>query len=529
MWNRALFAGVLTLLPLAATAQTTITRYEQNDLRITYTGTWYPNSNALESGGTAVLANLKGSQAIVIFNGTGITWVGASDYYSGICYVTLDGAPLTVNTSNPSGATLYQQKLFSVRGLTPGLHRMTIEVTHSHDAITNASWIWVDAFEVENGTLVDGKVAAGSGTVQQTDISANYSGLWFQQKGGQFSGGSVNLAVDAGAAVDVTFNGTAISWIGYRDEWSGMAQVFLDGALQATTDTSMSPSKAQATTYSLTGLSPGTHTLRIVVMGTHSAASGGSWVWVDGFQVSGSVAAGPPAISAGGIVSAASFVAAPNNQVAPGQIVSIFGQNFLASGSATASAVPLPAELGPENTRVTACGRALPLYSVFPGQINAQIPLECPPEGAITATVTVGTRTATQTLTLAPASPGIFTVDTTGSGDGVIVHADNTLVTGANPARAGEAVVIYATGLGATSPSFATGTAANQSNTTAVPVSVTIGGRDATVMYRGLTQGLVGLYQINVIVPAGLTGSQPVVVTAGSRSSSRQNVTMSVR
>jgi uncharacterized protein (TIGR03437 family) len=476
-----------------------------------------------------VLANLRGSQAVVIFNGTGITWIGASDHYSGMCYLTLDGVPSTVDTSNPSSATLYQQPLFSVRGLTPGLHRLTIEVFHSHDASTDASWIWVDAFDVENGSLVGGTMAVGAGLVQQTDVAANYSGHWFQNAGPEYSGGSVNLVVDAGAHVDLTFNGTAITWIGYRDEWSGLAQVLLDGALQATVDTYLTPSQAQTPSYSLTGLAPGTHVLSIVATGTHSAASAGSWIWVDAFQVSGSVTAGLPAINAGGIVNAASLTAAPNNQVAPGQIVSVFGQNFLATGSASAGVAPLPTQLGPQNTTLTACGRDFPLYSVSPGQINAQIPLECPTAGVVTVTVTVGGQTGTQTFTMAPASPGIFTVNGSGAGDGLIVHADNSLVSAAKPASAGEEVVIYATGLGATNPSFATGTAANQINTTVLPVSVTIGGKAATVSPGGLTQGWAGLYQVSAIVPSGLTGSQPVVITVGSSYSSRAGVTMPVQ
>jgi uncharacterized protein (TIGR03437 family) len=530
MLNRILLAFLVAALPGAVFAQT-VTRFEQDDPRIAYSGTWYPNTNSLESGGSALLANLKGSQAVVVFNGTGITWIGASDYYSGMCYLTLDGAPSTVNTSNASGATLYRQPLFTIRGLTPGLHRLTIEAFHSHDASTDASWIWVDAFDIENGSLVGGTMAAGAGLVQQTDIAANYFGHWFQNAGAAYSGGSVNLVVDAGAHADLTFNGTGITWIGYRDEWSGLAQVFLDGALQATVDTYLTPSQAQTTAYSLTGLAPGTHVLSIVATGTHSAASAGSWVWVDAFQITGSVAAGLPAINAGGIVSAASLMPAPNSQVAPGQIVSIFGQNFLGAGSANAKAdvTPLPEQLGPQNTTVTACGRAFPLYSVSPSQINAQVPFECPTAGVVTATVTVGGQTGSQTFTLAPAAPGIFTVDGSGAGEGVIVHADNSLVNTAQPASAGEQVTIYATGLGATNPSFATGAAANLVNHTVLPLSVTIGGKVATVTSGGLAQGGVGLYQIGVIVPAGLTGSQAVAITVGSSYSSRAGVAISLR
>ena len=527
---RIVLAFISAILPAAVLAQT-VTRFEQDDPRITYTGIWYPNTNALESGGSALLANLKGSQVVVIFNGTGITWVGANDHYSGICYVTLDGVPVSVDTSNASSSTLYQQPLFSVRGLTSGLHRMTIEVIHSHDESTNASWIWVDAFDIENGSLVGGTIAAGAGLVQQTDIAANYYGHWFQNAGAQYSGGNVNLVVDAGAHVDITFTGTGITWIGYRDEWSGLAQVFMDGALQATVDTYLTPFQAQTPTYSLTGLAPGTHVLSIVATGTHSAASAGSWVWVDAFQLSGSVMAGAPSINAGGIVSAASLIPAPDNQVAPGQIVSIFGQNFLAAGSANASAdvAPLPTQLGPQNTTITACGRAFPLYSVSPVEITAQIPFECSATGEVTATVTVGGQTGTQTFVLALASPGLFTVNGSGAGDGVIVHADNSLVSDARPASAGEELVIYATGLGGTNPSFETGSAANQINATALPVSVTIGGKAAKVTNAGLTQGWVGLYQVSAIVPSGLSGSQSVVISVGSSYSSRTGVTLRVR
>ena len=528
MSHRVFLACIVAAVPFALVAQT-ITRFEQNDPNITYTGMWYPNVDSLDSGGSALLANLKGSQIIVVFTGTGITWIGASDYYAGMCYLTLDGVPSLVDTSNPEGATLHQRPLFTVRGLNPGLHRMTIEVIHSHDASTDASWIWADAFDVENGSLVGGPMAAGAGLAQQTDVAANYSGHWFQTAGGQYSGGNINSTVDAGARVDFAFNGTAVTWMGYRDEWSGLAQVLMDGVLQGTVDSYLTPSKTQTTTYSLAGLLPGMHILSIVATGTHSALSGGSWVWVDGFQVSDGSTTGPPAISAGGVVNAASFTPAPNNQVAPGQIVSIFGQNFLAAGGAQADTVPLPTQLGPQNTTVTACGHAFPLYVVYPGQINAQIPLECPADGMVTATIMVGWQSGTQTFTLTQASPGIFTVDGSGSGDGVIVHADNSLVRGAQPAIAGEQVVIYANGLGATSPPFATGTSANQMNTTILPVTVTIGEKPAAVTYRGLTQGSVGLYQVNVIVPSGLTGSQSVVITVGGAYSSRAGVTMSVQ
>jgi len=526
--NRVLLGCIMAIFPGTAFTQT-ITRFEQTDPRITYTGTWYGNSNSLESGGSATLTNLKGSQVNVVFNGTGITWIGESDGYSGMCYVTLDGVQTSVDTSNPASATYYQAKQFTAQNLTPGLHRLTIEVLHQRDSTTQGSWIWVDAFDITNGTLVGGTPAAKGGLAQQTDIPVVYNGQWFTTNGAQYSGGSVASAVDTGAGVTFTFNGTGVGWIGYRDQWSGLAQVYIDGALQATVDTYLNPSQAQTTTWSVSGLTPGVHVLDIVATGTKDTASGGAWIWVDAFQVSGSVTAGPPSINAGGIVNAATFTAAPDNQVAPGQIIAVFGRNFTASAGATATAIPLPTQLAPENVTLTACGSAIPLYSVNSGQIDAQLPFECPATGTATVTVTTAGQTTTQTFSLAQASPGIFTVNGNGTGDGIVVHGNNTLVSAAAPATAGEEVVIYATGLGPTSPSFATGTAANQVNSTTMPVRVTIGGKNATVMYSGLTQGLVGLYQVNAIVPSGLTGSQAVVIAVGTTFTSSAGVTMPVQ
>jgi hypothetical protein len=100
------------------------------------------------------------------------------------------------------------------------------------------------------------------------------------------SGGSAALAMDADSSATVSFTGTGITWIGYQDQWSGIANVYVDGTLQsAPVDTYMASEKIQSHVYSITGLSPGVHTLMIVVAGTHDAASAGAWIWVDAFDV----------------------------------------------------------------------------------------------------------------------------------------------------------------------------------------------------------------------------------------------------
>jgi hypothetical protein len=111
------------------------------------------------------------------------------------------------------------------------------------------------------------------------------SGSWSTNNGASNSGGSAALSMDPGSSTSFTFVGTGISWIGYRDEWSGVARVYLDNVLAATVDTFASPATAQTVLYSVAGLPSGSHTLVLEATGGRNSRSGGSWVWVDAFDV----------------------------------------------------------------------------------------------------------------------------------------------------------------------------------------------------------------------------------------------------
>jgi len=283
--NYILLPVAMVMCALFSHAQSAATtQILQGDPSIVYTGTWYPNYEGPNIGGRATLTNAKGATATLSFTGTGITWVGVLDPYSGLAQVYLDGTPNTVDTYGPT--TLYGQPLFSVHGLAPGAHTLSIQVLHQRDGETNGSWIWINAFDIENGSGLLGGVSASSGRVEQNNPAVSYAGNWYLNNNPIMSGGTAALAVDADSSVTVTFNGKGITWIGYQDQWSGIANVYLDGSLQSPPlDTYAASQKAQSSVYSIGGLFPGAHTLMIVVTGKHDAASAGSWVWVDAFDV----------------------------------------------------------------------------------------------------------------------------------------------------------------------------------------------------------------------------------------------------
>lgn len=213
-------------------------------------------------------------------------------------------------------------------------------------------------------------------------------------------------------------------------------------------------------------------------------------------------------------VNAASF--ASTAALSPGALISIFGRN-LARQTAQASSLPLPTTLGGVTVKIG--GVDAPLLFVSPFQVNLQVPYEVQPSNTALTILLDGIESGPLPVAIGAASPGIFTLSSDGNGAGIFLHgSDFSVITRANPARTGEVVLIYATGLGAVLPGVASGAAApgDPAAAAAASVSVQIGGVDAgTPLFAGLAPGFAGLYQINITVPSGVAaGDVPVVVTA---------------
>jgi hypothetical protein len=260
-----------------------MTRIEQGDRSIVYSGNWYSNNSAEHSGNTAALTNAPGARAAITFAGTGIDWIGVADGWSGLATVYLDGEMKVVDTYSQSA--LYQRVIFAAHGLAPGPHTLSIEVTHERGPGTEGSWVWIDAFDIENGEARPGGPPVPSGRVEENNPAFVFTGRWYARINPAYSGGATVLAMDAGSRASLTFNGTTIAWIAYRDEWSGIARVYLDGELKTTIDNYLSPSKTGQVPYAITGLAAGNHTLTIEATGTRNASSKGAWIWLDAFDV----------------------------------------------------------------------------------------------------------------------------------------------------------------------------------------------------------------------------------------------------
>jgi uncharacterized protein (TIGR03437 family) len=238
----------------------------------------------------------------------------------------------------------------------------------------------------------------------------------------------------------------------------------------------------------------------------------------------GAVLCQTPVIADGGILNAASFDKTPGAPVAPGSLVSIFGTS-LTGALALNDTVPLSTQLA--NVSVTFNGIQAGLDGVFPGspdQINAQVPWNVLPSGATTGTATVvvtrsGTMSATKLVNIGVA-PGIFSFPP-GAGYAIAINADGSLAApsgsipgiATHPAKVGDVIIVYATGLGAVDSDIANGANSLDKlrNTLARP-TVLIGGQSAPVFFSGLTPQFPGVNQLNVQVPAGVPTGDKVAL-----------------
>jgi uncharacterized protein (TIGR03437 family) len=124
-----------------------------------------------------------------------------------------------------------------------------------------------------------------------------------------------------------------------------------------------------------------------------------------------------------------------------------------------------------------------------------------------------GTPSNKVTVYVTPTAPGIFTLTQNGVGNAAALHADYSLVTPDNPAKVGETLQMFVTGLGAVTPAVADGAAAGSSQLSLVnaDVAVFVDGQQAQVSFKGLAPGFVALYQVNFVVPAGVSSGQVYV------------------
>lgn len=224
--------------------------------------------------------------------------------------------------------------------------------------------------------------------------------------------------------------------------------------------------------------------------------------------------ASTPAVT--GVLSASLDRAATT--VAPGGLFTVFGTNLarVSGGLGGWQGPRVPDSLN--GVRVTVGGRPAPLLFTGPGQINAQVPVDVASGSQPVVVTTGGAASPAASVDVAAVAPALFIAN----GSAIAVkHPELALVTAANPAAAGDVLILYVTGLGQTRPALETGVpVAAAPLSEPAPVTVTVGGQNATVIGAAAAPGFLGLYQVAVTMPAGVSaGPANVVLRMGNVSS----------
>lgn len=233
-----------------------------------------------------------------------------------------------------------------------------------------------------------------------------------------------------------------------------------------------------------------------------------------------------PAIRAdGGVTTDTSFGASVT--IAPGAWIEIYGRHLAPREREWQNEdfVDGRAPVSLEGTAVWINGQPAPVSYASPNLIRAQTPLELQGSTAWIEVETAAGRSQPYMVKVDPAGAGLLAparlrvagkqfaaAEIAGEGAYAIPEGVSEELT-ARPARAGDILVFYATGLGPVSPRIDAGQVAAGDNQLAAQLEVLIGGEPAQVLSAGLAQGKVGLYEIRVAAPPlGRSGAVPVEI-----------------
>jgi uncharacterized protein (TIGR03437 family) len=186
-----------------------------------------------------------------------------------------------------------------------------------------------------------------------------------------------------------------------------------------------------------------------------------------------------------------------------------------------------------DGVRVLVSNRPAAIQYISPGQINFQAPDAAAGRETPVEVWLHDRRVASHRVNYAERTPGLFVVSKDGRDYVAALHSDGCVVDAlrreagfcGKPARAGEAIAVYASGLGATEPHIPAGRVVSAAARTVAPVTARISGRDARVLFAGLVGA--GLYQVNLVVPSLPPGDHPIELSI-ERQSTQAHVYVNV-
>ena len=214
-------------------------------------------------GGSYRWERRAGASATYAFTGSAVTLFTISGPGMGKARLSIDGSIVETFDGYARAVVAGVRHRFSQLG--PGPHTLSVEVLGMKRPGASGTRVAVDALRWGGRTRANPRPEAVT---------------WAARTNPSASGGSYAISDAAGAFTSLRFQGTGVSLRILRGPAMGRAQIWVDGALVRTVD--LYSSAARFVTRRLAaGLADGSHTARIVVVGSHRSASSGNRVAVD--------------------------------------------------------------------------------------------------------------------------------------------------------------------------------------------------------------------------------------------------------
>ncbi len=152
----------------AAASQATLTRYQETDANLLYSGLWRTSYSKSNSGGTQKYTFRSGTSITIAFSGSSLTWIATVGPTCGIARVVLDGGtPVLVDLY--ASKRLHQQKVYGTDVLEDGPHILEIQWTGQKNAKSQNTYVYIDALDVAGSlTKASSTIAAAASQTTTT-------------------------------------------------------------------------------------------------------------------------------------------------------------------------------------------------------------------------------------------------------------------------------------------------------------------------------------------------------------------------
>lgn len=292
---------------VTATPTPSLPTVNDDDVRVEYSAGWTDNNAASGSiNGDEHYTNGTNNYAQFRFSGTKIQWIGTKSFNRGIADVYIDDvydATVDLYAVSPQ----YQQIIYEKTNLTDFPHTIKVVCKGTKNAASSSYYIIVDAFRCE--VILDPTPTPGGPTATPTPTpistptpggptptpvvvnddhaSITYNGAWTDNNTATGSiNGDEHYTKVTGNYAQFTFTGVKIEWVLTKSTNRGNADVYLDGVYDATVDLYSSTLQYQQVVYTKSGLTNGSHTIKVICKGTKNSGSSDYYIIVDAFRYS---------------------------------------------------------------------------------------------------------------------------------------------------------------------------------------------------------------------------------------------------